>query len=318
MTIKFVCTCGKHLKARDEMASRRSVCPRCGSPVGIPSLKPTHPGTLPGPMTKQERLAHARQHGSPTPTPAALPNSPEPTSARPIDSRLVHLLASRGVRRRPSAGRHLEKHWYQCLWYPFRAWGLCLGLAVFLTLLSVGVAVALPHWLVEPPSDPVALNAVRLSCVVLPILILGIPCSFLDAVLSSAAAGEVYYWLRCGDPGFLDYLILTELGVVTLAYWAFALLSLTDRGRLRDLNSVAIADLVHRLGWRAPAVVIAAALLLLAHGLALMVGVATVHTKPAEGLSILTAAWLSGIYWSTFFCRLLGVWCHGSRLAGDG
>jgi hypothetical protein len=32
---------------------------------------------------------------------------------------------------------------------------------------------------------------------------------------------------------------------------------------------------------------------------------------------ILTGAWLSAIYWSTFFGRLLGVWCHRSRLAVD-
>ena len=61
----------------------------------------------------------------------------------------------------------------------------------------------------------------------------------------------------------------------------------------------------------------AALVFIVSVGLTLIFGVATVHTKAAEGLSILTAAWLSGIYWSTFFCRLLGVWCYRSRLAGD-
>ena len=33
VSIKFVCRCGKHLRARDEMASLRSRCPRCGEPL---------------------------------------------------------------------------------------------------------------------------------------------------------------------------------------------------------------------------------------------------------------------------------------------
>jgi hypothetical protein len=36
-----------------------------------------------------------------------------------------------------------------------------------------------------------------------------------------------------------------------------------------------------------------------------------------NGLLILTSGWLSGIFWSTFFCRLLGVWCHRSRVAEE-
>src|SRR5437763_16637048 len=56
MAIKFSCKCGKKLKARDEMAGRRSMCPRCGSPVGIPGLKPTHAGATLGPMSLKDRL----------------------------------------------------------------------------------------------------------------------------------------------------------------------------------------------------------------------------------------------------------------------
>ena len=40
MAIKFICSCGKHLKARDEMAARRSVCPACGNPT---VLRPAPP-----------------------------------------------------------------------------------------------------------------------------------------------------------------------------------------------------------------------------------------------------------------------------------
>jgi hypothetical protein len=101
---------------------------------------------------------------------------------------------------------------------------------------------------------------------------------------------------------------------VTIGYWAFALLTLTEHGRLRSLNPVTVVDLTHRLGWRALAVVAAASCLLLAHACVLVYGVALVHTTAMTGLLILTGGWLSGIFWSTFFCRLLGVWCHRSRV----
>jgi len=83
VTIKFICTCGKHLRARDEMAARRSVCPRCGSPVGIPSLKPTHRGGLARPLTPLERL---RRLQAPAPGGKAASQSPTapPATTPPI------------------------------------------------------------------------------------------------------------------------------------------------------------------------------------------------------------------------------------------
>src|SRR5262249_47109792 len=83
MSIKFVCSCGKRLKARDDMAAKRTVCPRCGNPVGIPSLDPN----VPTPMTPAERLrAQARRSAryldveeSPAPQIAPVPQGEEPT-----------------------------------------------------------------------------------------------------------------------------------------------------------------------------------------------------------------------------------------------
>src|SRR5439155_18097090 len=159
-------------------------------------------------------------------------------------------------------------------------------------------------------------------------------CSLLDCVIASAAAGEVYYivwsgnplvtvalsgmrwlacffagpvlfagtavwyWLECGDPGILDWLILGELGIVAVAYHLFALLALTERGRVRDLNPLAVADLAHRLGWRTLAVTILAGVLLLVHGWALHAGIQEVDRSHGSGLLILAAVWLSGMYCS--------------------
>jgi hypothetical protein len=352
MTIKFICTCGKHLRARDDMASRRSVCPRCGSPVGIPSLKPTHPGVpVAPPLTPLERMRLARDRAPlAMPKPATTPDRPAP---RPPDPRLVRLVSARGVRRSELSGRYLEKTWQQCLLYPVRAWRLCLGFAVLLAALTAASAVLLPPLLDETPANPLSTAALRLVAVLVPALTLSLPCAFLDCVLDSAAAGEVYYivwsgnpfvsiarsgskwlacflagpvlfaaacwlyWLRCGDPGMIDWLILTELGVVTIAYWIFALLAVSDRGRLRDLNPATVADLANRLGRRALGVVLLAALVLLVHGLILIGGLAEVHLGTAKGWLLLGGGWLSGIFWSTFFCRLLGVWCHRSRVAEE-
>lgn len=355
MTIKFICSCGKHLKARDEMASRRSVCPRCGSPVGIPSLKPT--GAV-APLTPLERLRHARNReplpkersAAPSTVPPAA-GSPPAAVPRQLDPRVVHLLSKKGKRRAELVGRHLEQHWYECLVYPLRAWRFCLAIAVFLTVLSILGALVVPLQLAETSVESWQTPVFYAGAGLLLVILVGLPCSFLDCVLASAAAGEVYYirwsgsvlltilsagarwllcffagpvvfagvgvlyWINCGDPGWADGLILAELAVVGTLYWLYALLAVTDEGRLRDLNPVAVADLAHRLGWRGLGVVLAAAVALLGHALLLAVGAAALHTAPPGGVLILLAGWASGLCWSTFFCRLLGIWCFRSRQA---
>src|SRR5262245_56066412 len=44
MPIHFVCSCGKHLKARRRLAGWISFCPACGEHVVIPTGKATHSG----------------------------------------------------------------------------------------------------------------------------------------------------------------------------------------------------------------------------------------------------------------------------------
>jgi hypothetical protein len=335
------------------MAARRAMCPRCGAPVGIPSLQPTHRGTVAAPLTPLERQRLARERPlPPTPAPAPQPAAAAPAAPRPVAVGLVRLLSDKAKRRADLTGRDLEKHWHECLLYPLRAWRLCLWLSVFLTALSVAGALVVPGVLAEAPADPLALAVLRLACVLLLVLVVGVPCSFLDCVLASAAAGEVYYirwsgdplravllsgarwltcflagpsvfavvgwlyWLHCGEPGWLDWLILIELGVVGIACWIFALLTAASRGWLRALNPAAVVDLAHGLGWRALVVVLSAALVLLAHGWVLLAGAAEVHGETANGWLLLTGGWVSGVFWSTFFCRLLGVWCHRARPRG--
>jgi hypothetical protein len=142
--------------------------------------------------------------------------------------------------------------------------------------------------------------------------------------LACFAAGPVvlavmgyFYWLHCGEPSIVDWLILGELSIIGVAYQIFALIAVTDRGRLLDLNPLTVADIAHRMGWRGLIVVFLAVVAFLAHGWLLLLGIAEVHLVTIQGWLMLTGGWVSAIFWSTFFCRLLGVWCFRTRQAVD-
>ena len=123
------------------------------------------------------------------------------------------------------------------------------------------------------------------------------------------------YWIECGDPGVVDWLILTELAVLTVGYGLLVLAAVAERGRLRDANPLHVIDLAHRLGWRAGAMALAGSALAVAHGLLGVVAAEELHHTEALGVLLLAACWLSGMFWATLLFRLLGVWCQRSRSA---
>jgi hypothetical protein len=224
MSIKFVCTCGKHLRARDAMASRRSVCPRCGAPVGVPSLRPTHPGApAAGPLSPQERVRLAQQRlrtddappeqGIQTAaavegiTDTARPHSGAPAVAVPVAEEVVVV---RGPRRRP------EARWYHCLLYAWRASALVLVLSVALTVPTAAVALSLGAF-DDLRADPWRAVLLGWIGVVLTGAVLGYVFGFLDCSLAGAAAGEVK---RVRWPG-------NDLGLAfrSLCRWVFAFLT---------------------------------------------------------------------------------------------
>lgn len=204
MAIKFVCSCGKHLKARDEMASRRSFCPQCGAPVGIPSLKPTVRGTVASPMSPHDRF-RTKKAVPPVETPAALPSvdhpeltvSQEPPApivsveraGKPLNFSLVRMVLGRKHHPRKRAWP-LEHHWYQCLLFPFRSWplvfGLAFGLAVHLGITSL----LLPEVMKLANSEP-AFWVICWSWGMITLVFSGYVVGFLECTLASALAGEV-------------------------------------------------------------------------------------------------------------------------------
>ena len=345
MTIKFVCGCGKRLRARDDMARMRVLCPGCGTFVGVPALEPTVAGGQRA-MSPQERIRHGR-NDPPPPEVVAAERILRDVMAGPKEAgRRVRLRASTGPRL-PRTG-HLEQHWYEFLHYPLSAWRLCLALAVGLTVLSAGLLVWLPTRIdtAEPAGDW-GTRAFYVGGMAVALLIAGLPCTFLERVLASATSGEVddivwsgnvfttfasagarwlaaflagpailavvgwLYWQRCED-SLWDKFVLVEIGLVGVAYFILALAALADRGRWRDLNPLAVADLAHRLRRRALAVV-AAALGVLALGLLMLAGVADVHRGEFRGWLMLTGGWFVAVFAGTFFARLLGVWCYMTR-----
>jgi hypothetical protein len=347
MAIKFTCSCGKRLRARDEMAARRSVCPRCGAPVGIPSMRPTHAGTAAAPLTPAERLRLRRNAprkddpADPAAITAVLPAGPTPlrpdaATAAPESPR---------PRRRP----HLEKHWYQCLSYPLLVSPLLFVLAAVLTALTAFASAVLPQLCNNPDVTwrqwtvcwPVALIA---------LVVIACTCAALQGPLTTALAGRpphywavirwpirdllfglksclrwlicfvagpallagiaFYYWLDGGDLIALDWIILAELGVLTVGWWLLAIVATSEGGRLRDANPVRIGRLLYGLGYRAVFPALVVPLLVLAHAVAAVTAVAWLRAGDFFAGLVLACCWGSALGGVAFFFRLLGVWCY--------
>jgi hypothetical protein len=348
MSIKFTCVCGKRLRARDDMAARRSFCPRCGAPIGVPSQS-TRRGTSAGPMTPGERSARGNVVETAASTAAdelfaALQaelngTAPPPGVASPGTP-------ARKLRPRRHIPRQLETRWYQCLAYPFRAWPLLASLAAVLTALSGMVAsplvpAFLQMWNERP--DELWLWAV---CSIGPLVALGYVCGTLDCVLCAGISGEVQsirwpgynlalvvrsaltwlfcflagpvvplalavvYWYNAGDLDWLDRWILAEMCIIAFGYWFFALVAVYQRERLLDANPVKIGELVGRLGAGLFVIALLAAVGSWFHVRWLFAALGEIHTVPLLGVLSVFVCWLSVLMGATFFFRLVGIWCY--------
>jgi hypothetical protein len=269
MSIKFYCSCGKRLKAKDAMAARRTVCPACGNPVGIPSLQPTQRGTVAAPMSPVERLARQRQQlaatANTTAATTALPDEPPISNEPPLklsgefDPDKISLpLLTTGVRLRALPRKQqrrwqawpLETRWHESLFYPLLAFPLVLGLGLLFTIMS-GVAVLIWPTIVELPTKEPYLWWV--PCIFFPLVLVGYTFAFFRCVLGSALAGEAgeIRW-----PGYDLLLVLksTLLGLIAFLEGPILLVcvayffwleggdpNIADRVILWELLAVAVA-----------------------------------------------------------------------------
>jgi len=344
MSIKFICSCGKHLRARDEMAARRSVCPRCGAPVGIPSLQPTHPGTFAAPMTPQERHRLRRQQPSDDAfglaTPTAISPDLSPMVSLTVPSHPPKQARTPRLRRR----RQLETRWSQCLLYPLLGWRLLVGMGLTLTVLSSGIVLLIPQLPRFAETSPKAWLPYSLGLLVT-LLIVAYTCSTIECALRSALAGEgpgvywpgryigdalksglrwllcflagpslllalaCYYWLYGGDLTRLDWLIVAELGVLAIVYWLLTIVTTNESGRLRDANPVRVGQLIYRLRYRAIVPVLVVPLLVFVHGWVAAFALTQLHLRGVHGW-LLPICWCSALFWANFLFRWLGVWCY--------
>jgi hypothetical protein len=380
MAIKFFCKCGKKLKARDEMAGRRSMCPRCGSPVGIPSTTPTHPGTTLGPMSIQDRLRFWKTHlPSETLPKSLLPEEPDGSFNRdalpdhstqtphadeatrkdrkekppaifdaPLDRALVRQVI--GARRSFALARerHLETRWYQCLLYPFRAWPLVFGLSGALALCA-GMSTFV-HRQTQEFAQGISVLGIYTLWACIPLMILSYSCGFLDCVMASALAGEfrhvrwpgrrldmalkscfvwavcflagpavpialaLTFWLQAGEMEIVDWLILTELVVVAMSYWLLVLLTVNAKDGLANVNPMRVMELIGRLGWGSIGVALGTAVVAILHVLAAIAAITDLQRDESWGwFALIYCSW-SGMFWTTFLFRWLGVWCHRLEL----
>jgi hypothetical protein len=340
MSIKFICSCGKHLRARDEMAARRSMCPRCGNPVGVPSLRATPAGTQVAPLTPQERRRLNRNKPSSdsftTAATAALTADPPAPPSEP--------------RRKPRVRRRrqLEQHWYQCLAYPFLNWSVLLLLSAISTVWLSGVLFAIPKMsgfsvMSLEHAFPWATGAFVF------VLLVAYGYATVECALTSALAGEgpapywpgwtvpfplkcsvrwlvcffagpivpvglaVYFCLYGGDLTAVDWGIVAELSVVAAGYWFLAIVSANERNRLRDANPLRVAMLVQRLHYRAVVPVLVAPAVAFAHALVIFFALDSLHEHVVACWLLLTCCWGSVLFWSAFLFRLLGVWCYYTK-----
>lgn len=364
MAITFVCRCGKRLRAREDMASRRSMCPACGEPVGVPSLQGANADGRAGPMSPEE-LSRRRSRVSPdtadtsTLGPASVRMRPrDPARSvgsdwRPLDGMLVappgtkpEEMVKKGRLHRRRRKWALEGAWHHCLLYPFRAWSVVVALSVLLASLTALTTHLLPHLHEMGGAGRGWAPGLLL---LLPLTVVALTASFLDFVACNAAAGEYWeppwpgkdlasllyagsrwlaclvagpilvvllaswFWLNCGDPAWVDYLILAELVVIAVCWWLLALFSYFDAGGLSGLWPSRVLALAFRLKWRMFAV-LAAPLVAGASGWVAMTAIEEAHRDPAPGLMKLVAAWLTLLFAGTFLLRLIGVACYRSRI----
>jgi hypothetical protein len=354
MSIKYVCSCGKHLKAPEKHAGRLHVCPACGESVQIPPLH-TPEGERP-PMTPQERrrLAQLREK-APPPTPIATEESPAETTTKVPDRRLIARL-SRGLKQRtlrPRQRRALETRWYQCLLFPLVEWRLWLGPAIILPVPFFAVTLFLPRVVALFQDQSSLLLFMLVAWAVLCFFAVGYPCDRLWRALNDAAGGGkpgldahrpfplplltsiviglvgflagpiipavalLFFWMNGGDLRWFDWAIAGLLFVSAVGGFLMVLGSFAERG-WRGLNPLLVIDLTHRLNYRAATVAVIGSILVATHGALVVVGMEQIHTEPVVGASLLAGFGPCAMYTGGCLFRLVGLWCYQTRIVSQG
>jgi hypothetical protein len=230
----------------------------------------------------------------------------------------------------------LEKYWIEFLAYPLRALPAALVLSVLWATLIAFLGAMMPdQW------D--AVEVLTRSPVLLVVFVLfGVTVAFLQATLRAALAGKAgflamperdlreivrggvqgglaflagpvvpavvgfIFWSQSGELKGVDWLILWELGLLAVGYWALAMLSVQRRNRLSDLRPAAVMDEARDIGWRAPLVAVLIALPVVGQALHTL-GALDRPDRSAGGWLLLVATWTGQLTWMVFVLRWYGV-----------
>jgi len=373
MAIFFRCPCGQDLRADEERAGRRTECPACGELVPVPTLAEANqdlgiaslpPLELPGrPKTRPAAGAECPALPGSDPPRKRVPSpdlddeessiyplvteppeasTPEWYQAERNEVRRLFAQARRDLsdQRQQSAGWSREKHWFECLLYPLRAWPVLLILSVcWATLIAV-----LRNLL--PVDDGgmllAALPVLVILWLVLPLVLLSYTCNFYRRVLASGTEGEAgrvcwpgtdpleilrtgaacvvsflagpvvplvvafFFWLHSGDLELVDRLILLELGLIAAGYWTLALFAVEENDRLRAANPLAVARLagaLSREGWVTVGLIAFGVVL---HFLVSLSSVEALHRSPGGWVALVWWGFW-GMAWIVFLLRWFGL-----------
>jgi hypothetical protein len=206
MSIRFVCRCGKHLRAREDMAARRVPCPACGTLVGVPAPAPAHRGAA-GPLTPEEI---ARRNAGPAPAasigpvtilfrhrfdpnvaPLAIPITLDAGLTLPAAPPVVPS-APPPPTPRPRRARGFESRWYHCLQYPL-SYKRRLAAFGIVQVMLLGALTTVAPMLSSPEAEGAEPLALALAAAGGGLAAACVASGFLDGVRQSGAAGETRY-----------------------------------------------------------------------------------------------------------------------------
>jgi hypothetical protein len=237
----------------------------------------------------------------------------------------------------------LESRWYHCLTYPFRAWPVLLLLSLAQTGLLLWAAVLIPRLSAGVEDIPATESLVFLATM---ILVAIYSMGLFDCVLASSVAGEyrvfrfpgidlgaqgaaaclscflagpiapaaigIVYWVRCGDPNLLDWIIMAELAAATFGYWLFELLAIRDNGGW-VAGPATVLENVARMWPRSLLAAVGMPCLGYLYIRMVVAGLVRWHVDGLLALPYLAFAQLTGMFGVTFLLRVIGVWSYHSR-----
>ena len=191
---------------------------------------------------------------------------------------------------------------------------------------------------------------VDFPCLCITLVVLGYASGFLDCVFASGVAGEVgevrwpganlllalksgfrwlicflagpivpasasmLYWIRAGQLGFVDRMILAELGIVAIGSWFLLLLVANQNDRLRDISPLRVVELIGRMGHRLVALALFSAVVVFALGGLAAFGLDKIAHSVAAGWLWLFLSFTGNLFFCAFVFRWAGVWFYWARI----